>query len=492
MGCVATLQRNGMDDRYHILDDMRHHVRICYTGRGCCCDVCRELSAPSVVSAEATWYGSLRAGVSSHDSDTKFADGGSRWGIKGSSEISDGLTAVYRFEHKIDTAKASLTDGRLAYAGLKGGFGTITAGQIWSASFNSVGAITDNSFAYGNSETTYRHGSVVSYANSFGPASVQLDLVMDGARDSGNKDIDQVEFGLSVALGDIGKIAIAHVNKEDMPATMTNTVAVYKHTIGAGTNTAMLRYSPTAWTATTTVSWYTGTIKPTTVITIAVRPVNLIVARDKTYKYDDKGGRTDQGNFNLIYVEGTTTTTISIDNSATSRVGECERADVNADDACVTKTDQLYVTLAGGIPSDPAQATSFAQYTYLPEDLIMKMNPGSKTNHIAAEFSFGGVTPYLGYSEKKTNGMMKKDKTTFVGVRGSVGDTGFGYVFQYRDKEAMKDGMMMEYEPWILGLSKTMGGGASLHFEHSNPGGMKDANGKKVKSTTGVWLKVDF
>ena len=50
-------------------------------------------------------------------------------------------------------------------------------------------------------------------------------------------------------------------------------------------------------------------------------------------------------------------------------------------------------------------------------------------NHIAAEFSFGGVTPYLGYSEKKMNGKTKKDKTTFVGVRGSVGDTGFGSTF---------------------------------------------------------------
>ena len=35
--------------------------------------------------------------------------------------------------------------GRLAYVGLSGGFGTLTIGQIWSASYNSVGAITDNS-----------------------------------------------------------------------------------------------------------------------------------------------------------------------------------------------------------------------------------------------------------------------------------------------------------------------------------------------------------
>ncbi len=417
--------------------------------------------------------------MSSHDSDTKSADGNSRWGVKGSSEISDGLTAVYRFEHKIDTAKASLTGGgRLAYAGLKGGFGTITAGQIWSASYNSVGAITDNSLVYGDSETTYRHGSVVSYANTFGPASVQLDLVMDGSKDTG-KEIDQVEFGLSVALGDIGKIAIAHVNKEDLPATMTNTVAVYKHTIGAGTTTAKIHYTPTAWvktlTGTAATGWYTGTIKPTTVITIAVEPHNVIIAKNSMYTFM----RTDQG-----YFDGPASI------GGYQYVDEQCSPDVNAKDVCV-KSEKVYVT-PFGIPAHPTTTTDLQNYSYFSEDLIMKMNPGSKANHIAAEFSFGGVTPYLGYSEKKMNGAMKKDKTTFVGVRGSVGDTGFGYVFQYRDKEAMKDGMMMEYEPWILGLSKTMGGGASLHFEHSNPGGMKDANGKKVKSTTGVWLKVDF
>ncbi len=477
---------------------MWHHVRICCIGRGCCCGVFRELSAPSVVSAEAAWYGSLRAGVSSHDSDTKFADGGSRWGIKGSNEISEGLTAVYRFEHKIDTAKASLTGGgRLAYAGLKGGFGTITAGQIWSASYNSVGAITDNSFAYGDSETTYRHGSVVSYANSFGPASVQLDLVMDGDRDSGSKDIDQVEFGLSVALGDIGKIAIAHVNKEDeMLGTMTYTVPVYMHTIVTTANSVVTttnHYSPKAWSDTEKKPWASTGSAPGTLITIAVEPTAVVAGRnlatiqvkpDTTFvannslTYTIK--RTDQGYINLADAS-------AVYYNENTKVfyagGSCNIHDSSADDACVAAGGTFYITPIR-VPSTPGTNT-WAHYTFFDEDVTKTkdMNPGSKTNHIAAEFSFGGVTPYLGYSEKKMNGAMKKDKTTFVGVRGSVGDTGFGYVFQYRDKENA-DGT--KPEPWILGLSKTMGGGASLHFEHSDPGV------KNMKSTTGVWLKVDF
>ena len=172
------------------------------------------LSVPSVVFAEANWYGSLRGGVASTGGVEGFSDGGSRWGIKGSNEVSDGLTAVYRFEHKISTADASQPAGRLAYAGLSGGFGTLTLGQIWSASYNSVGAITDNSFAWGDSETTYRHGNVVSYAVSTGNASLQFDVMMDG-KATMPKDIDKFEFGVTFGLGDNAKLALAHINMSD-------------------------------------------------------------------------------------------------------------------------------------------------------------------------------------------------------------------------------------------------------------------------------------
>ena len=59
-----------------------------------------QLSAPSIVFAQAEWYGSFRAGVQSaptgdtlatRTSQTTLASKGSRWGVKGSNEISDGL-----------------------------------------------------------------------------------------------------------------------------------------------------------------------------------------------------------------------------------------------------------------------------------------------------------------------------------------------------------------------------------------------------------------
>ena len=53
----------------------------------------------------------------------------------------------------------------------------MTLGQIWSASYNSFGAITDNSRFYGDSQTTYRHGNAISYAFSNDLMALQVDAV---------------------------------------------------------------------------------------------------------------------------------------------------------------------------------------------------------------------------------------------------------------------------------------------------------------------------
>ena len=175
------------------------------------------LSVPSVVFAEANWYGSLRAGVMSSDSNTKVFDGGSRWGIRGSHEAGEGLSAIYRFEHKMSTENAGLDGGgRLAYVGLSGGFGTVTAGQIWSAAYNSVGAVTDNSWFWGDSQTSYRHGNVISYAFSNDLMALQADVQYAAvqARDPGMNDLQKSEFGLTVNVGDIGKVALAHTTQK--------------------------------------------------------------------------------------------------------------------------------------------------------------------------------------------------------------------------------------------------------------------------------------
>ena len=128
----------------------------------------------------------------------------------------------------------------MAYAGLSGGFGTLTLGQIWNAGYNHVGAITDKSWFYGNSHTGYRHGSAVSYAMSAGAVSLQLDAIMDGAKDSGDA-VDKLEFGMTVDLGDIGKLGLAYTDEKDYTTKVTMYKSVSESKVGGSiTNTVTI------------------------------------------------------------------------------------------------------------------------------------------------------------------------------------------------------------------------------------------------------------
>ena len=219
------------------------------------------LSMPSIVFGEATWYGSFRGGVESAGGSSHMFSNGSRWGVRGSNEISEGLTANYRYEEALDLATASLSTGnRLSYVGLSGGFGTISIGRIWSASFNSVGAILDNSWVYGSSHTSYRVGPAVSYSNSAGAASMQVDLVMDKGN-AAKSGVDSYEFGLSFDLG-AATLAFAH-RKQNHAAVTTTTTEFMPGTPGTPTTVTVDPGTPGTPTTVTVDPGTPGT--PTTV-----------------------------------------------------------------------------------------------------------------------------------------------------------------------------------------------------------------------------------
>ena len=77
-----------------------------------------QLSVPSVVlgaeMAGASLYGSFRTGISFGSGDASVGDFTSRWGIKGSHEVSEGLTASYRYEARMDTTSATTAGHRHA------------------------------------------------------------------------------------------------------------------------------------------------------------------------------------------------------------------------------------------------------------------------------------------------------------------------------------------------------------------------------------------
>ena len=73
------------------------------------------LAIPAVsFSAEmggASLYGSFRTGLIFGSGDAKVSDIGSRWGITGSHEVAEGLTASYKYEGKINTTNAESFGG---------------------------------------------------------------------------------------------------------------------------------------------------------------------------------------------------------------------------------------------------------------------------------------------------------------------------------------------------------------------------------------------
>ena len=227
--------------------------------------------------AGASLYGSFRTGLTFGSGDASVGDFTSRWGFKGSHEVSEGLTASYKYEAKMNTTNAetaggaghghggyfatgggdftsaqvdnagafmnSCSDsetaftrnadsgdleavdaetvaevrtedvtcgnwfdavtgdggpgGRLSQISLSGGFGTITLGQIWSASGVHYGFAVDPSYVNGVfGGASYRIGNAVSYSSSAGDVSFQIDKTTGAG--------EKLELGASATLGPVG------------------------------------------------------------------------------------------------------------------------------------------------------------------------------------------------------------------------------------------------------------------------------------------------
>ncbi len=147
-------------------------------------------------------------------------------------------------------------------------------------------------------------------------------------------------------------------------------------------------------------------------------------------------------------------------------------------------------------------------------DRDARMDASDKTTHIAGHYSIGGMGFHLGYAVRDyeygglpatlvpdNNGFARdrKDKTVFYGVSGGLGDTGVSFFLQMRNKKAsgrwvqtvggstsLVDIPKNSHTPYALGISRSLGGGASVHLEHSDPD-MDD-----TKSTSVLMLRVDF
>ena len=453
-----------------------------------------NMSVPSVIFAEdeggASWYGSLRGGVEfGGGADGQFGSYGSRWGIKGTSEVSEGLTALYQLETRINggvtrknptpTNTENISDSQgtnQLFVGLSGGFGNLTMGKFHNAAYL-AGGIRDIGNWYSSGDVATKVGNTVSYGFASETFKLQIDAIMDG-RDTG-RAVDETQFGLAVNLGDIGKVAIGYEKAEDAMTNKTATGGVIGTVLmGHVVENALEIDSTGTLKGTEKIVWrdpHGQEVKNVSGISLTTN--HQIVKVMKGSADDDIAAGTKimldktTGNY---YDSSTCDTANQADCVAEYHVvlvGAPEIA-LNAADAATSgkNADKSYTTKA--LTTEVLTASA------------LRTAYGYKAGHISASFGLGAVTARLGYSSKDSNDPMKtKDmKTTFFGMDGSIGDTGMDWRAWGRNVEA-HDGK--ETSPWGAGVGKALGGGAYAWIEHANA----DAG---ASGTTSIALNVNF
>ncbi|MBI3899423.1 MAG: porin [Gammaproteobacteria bacterium] len=129
----------------------------------------------------------------------------SRFGIMGDEDLGGGTSIFYKMEFKVLADDTTVSDQqRLSYIGIKGGFGSFSAGRQWSAYYNNVGTFTDPTEVVGTAYlSTYvdRISNIFKYSNSFGPVSLEADVQSDtGGNDN---TVDRYTFGGTFTAGPV-------------------------------------------------------------------------------------------------------------------------------------------------------------------------------------------------------------------------------------------------------------------------------------------------
>ena len=135
-------------------------------------------------SASEGFYGSFRFGLYSEEDDDFNTTGsisrteGTRLGVQGDVDVGHGNTAFYRLEWEYDYNVGSFNPGdtdrdgtdnnafraRLGYAGLKGKFGSVQVGRMWSADYDYVFSLADvTNNVTGNFAPRFRVSNAIRY-----------------------------------------------------------------------------------------------------------------------------------------------------------------------------------------------------------------------------------------------------------------------------------------------------------------------------------------
>jgi predicted porin len=115
-------------------------------------------TAPMMASAGVKVYGQAQVEIASEDAGTASSqttvedNARGRMGVKASEKLGNGMTAIAKFEWKIDTTEGGRDTGqRESFVGLKGGFGTLQLGNLKSG-YKYTGGVKYDPFVATNLE----------------------------------------------------------------------------------------------------------------------------------------------------------------------------------------------------------------------------------------------------------------------------------------------------------------------------------------------------
>lgn len=157
-----------------------------------------------------TLYGSVRMAYEYDDannvSQSTLTDSGSRFGIRGSDDLGNGLSAIYLYENRLAKAAVKNTAGEddagitthKLYAGLKGGFGQLTLG-LQSMPADDMNNYSDpwNSWTPGDRLAVERaNNSAVYWSPSMSGFQIGAAIVANGAQkgDYNDETIDMYQL----------------------------------------------------------------------------------------------------------------------------------------------------------------------------------------------------------------------------------------------------------------------------------------------------------
>lgn len=217
--------------------------------------VSAAVALPVAAQAEITVYGRVNNAIDINDLNGKYTDPdaesttdvsaiSSRFGLKGSTDIGNGLTAhgQYEFSTSSDKEQGGVEDIRVATAGVSGSFGRIDIGNQWSAYFNTFGTQVSPSYSIGYylyssaAGGPFRASNTIKYSNSFGGVALQVDVRLnDDASPEGSDVAENLRgdgFGVGIVFPVTSSIKIAlAADSEDRdssgaaPTVATQTVA---------------------------------------------------------------------------------------------------------------------------------------------------------------------------------------------------------------------------------------------------------------------------